>query len=89
MLSAIQFKNGLKKGEPSFVVLPICTDSSVTNALPRGIRRVLEDYQDVMPNKLPFGLPPRRSVDHVENRFSRVEKSMFFISKTMLQMVYL
>ncbi|KAK8646204.1 hypothetical protein V6N13_119998 [Hibiscus sabdariffa] len=64
MLSAIQFKKGVKKGEPSFVVLPVRTDGSATSVLPRGIRRVLEEYQDVMPDQLPYGLPPRRSVDH-------------------------
>ncbi|KAK8658467.1 hypothetical protein V6N13_036673 [Hibiscus sabdariffa] len=64
MLSAIQFKKGVKKGEPSFVVLPVRVDSSTTGVLPRGIRRVLEEYQDVMPDQLPYGLPPRRSVDH-------------------------
>ncbi|KAK8663978.1 hypothetical protein V6N13_083783 [Hibiscus sabdariffa] len=64
MLSAIQFKKGVKKGEPSFVVLPVRVDSSTAGVLPRGIRRVLEEYQDVMPDQLPYGLPPRRSVDH-------------------------
>ncbi|KAK8539057.1 hypothetical protein V6N13_135821 [Hibiscus sabdariffa] len=59
MLSAIQFKKGVKKVDPSFVVLPICK-----YILPRRIRRVLEDHQDVKPDQLPYGLPPRSSVDH-------------------------
>ncbi|GMI94553.1 hypothetical protein HRI_003124600 [Hibiscus trionum] len=53
MLSAIQFKKGIKKGKPSFLVLPVCKEDSPVRALPRGIQRVLEDYKDVMPDKLP------------------------------------
>ncbi|KAK8663328.1 hypothetical protein V6N13_083151 [Hibiscus sabdariffa] len=34
MFSTIQFKKGLRKCEPSFVVLPICTDSSVIGTKP-------------------------------------------------------
>ena len=32
--------------------------------VPKEIRDVLKDYQDIMPAKLPSKLPPRREVDH-------------------------
>ena len=32
--------------------------------VPKEIRGVLEEYQDIMPAKLPCKLPPRREVDH-------------------------
>ncbi|KAK8579198.1 hypothetical protein V6N12_069527 [Hibiscus sabdariffa] len=36
----------------------------VARSLPRAIERVLEEYDDVMLEQLPKGLPPRREVDH-------------------------
>ena len=32
--------------------------------MPKEIRGILEEYQDIMPTKLPSNLPPRREVDH-------------------------
>ena len=64
MLSTIQFKKGVKKGRPSFVVVPINSGESTSKLVPPVIHKVLEDYGDVMPDQLPRRLPPQREVDH-------------------------
>ena len=64
IISALQFKKGIKRGEPSYVAMPICKEGTGLELVPEGICKVLEEFTDVMPNQLPKVLPPRRSVDH-------------------------
>ncbi|KAE8690049.1 hypothetical protein F3Y22_tig00110929pilonHSYRG00045 [Hibiscus syriacus] len=64
ILSAIQFKRGVKKGEPSFLVFPISKEDDNLGMVPRNVQEVLRDFEDVMPGELPKELPPRRLVDH-------------------------
>ncbi|XP_039053116.1 uncharacterized protein LOC120195059 [Hibiscus syriacus] len=64
ILSAIQFKRGVKKGEPSFLVFPISKEDDNLGMVPRNVKEVLRDFEDVMPGELTKELPPRRLVDH-------------------------
>ncbi|KAI4331788.1 hypothetical protein L6164_016743 [Bauhinia variegata] len=68
LLSAMQFKKGLKKDECYVATLRELTDEGNTTchkeSLPSCILEVLDEYRDVMPTKLPKKLPPRREVDH-------------------------
>lgn len=66
-LSAIQFKKGLKKGEPSLLCAIRAKESKGSleeGSYPEGVEEILWEFRDVMPEKLPKGLPPRRAVDH-------------------------
>ena len=40
-------------------------DAPTKEEIPDGVRKVLEEFKDVMPPELPKRLPPRREVDHV------------------------
>ena len=64
ILSALQFKKGVKRGEPSYVVMPMYKDETNLDLVPDGVKRVLQEFQNVMPKQLPKVLPPRRTVDH-------------------------
>lgn len=67
MLSAMQVNKGLKKNEDTFVVFPVDwedKESKLAEPVPTNIAKVLEEFQDVMPEELPKRLPPRRGVDH-------------------------
>ncbi|XP_039013228.1 uncharacterized protein LOC120142797 [Hibiscus syriacus] len=64
ILSAIQFKRGVKKGEPSFLVFPISKEDDNLGTVPKNVQEVLRDFEDVIPGELPKELPPRRLVDH-------------------------
>ncbi|XP_077242396.1 uncharacterized protein LOC143882895 [Tasmannia lanceolata] len=64
-LTALQLKKGLKKGEPTFVATLKMGEALVGEILiPPSIKDVIEEFKDVMPEKLPKKLPPRRAVDH-------------------------
>ena len=64
LLSALQFKKGVKKQGPTYVAVPTVFEESVEEIVPLEITRVLKMYGDVMPNKLPKALPPKRGIDH-------------------------
>jgi len=64
MLSALEVSKGFKKQEPTFLAtLKVEEEPKIVQA-PKVIHRVLEEFKDVMPAKLPKRLPPRREVDH-------------------------
>ncbi|KAL5775964.1 hypothetical protein ACOSP7_013524 [Xanthoceras sorbifolium] len=64
-LSALQVKKGLKKGEVTYLAAVKHDEGGVpTEELPKEIKKVLEEYKDIMPAELPKKLPPRREVDH-------------------------
>ncbi|XP_039017075.1 uncharacterized protein LOC120147894 [Hibiscus syriacus] len=73
ILSAIQFKKGVKKGKPSFLVFPISKEDANPGTLPKNVQEVLRDFEDVMLDELPKELPPRRSVDHEIELIPRVK----------------
>ncbi|KAJ7971608.1 Gag-asp_proteas domain-containing protein [Quillaja saponaria] len=64
-ISALQFKKGVKRQEPTFVAVPLVTeDQGDGEPVPPTIQGVLKEYERVMPDKLPQTLPPRRGIDH-------------------------
>ncbi|KAL8159561.1 hypothetical protein V2J09_001098 [Rumex salicifolius] len=63
-LSAMQLIKGVKKGEPTFLVVMSSSESGNQEAIPPEIESVLKENEDVMPPELPKILPPRREVDH-------------------------
>ncbi|XP_074282705.1 uncharacterized protein LOC141607243 [Silene latifolia] len=64
LLSAMQLKRGLQKGEPTYLcTVSMKEDTYVVSVEPQ-VKEVLEDNKDVMPDQLPMTLPPRRLVDH-------------------------
>ncbi|GJY53362.1 putative retrotransposon gag domain, aspartic peptidase domain protein, partial [Tanacetum coccineum] len=65
-LSAMQFKKGFNKSEPCYLaVTRLETDEGSSKVeVPKVIKRVLDEFKDVMPKELPKKLPPRREVDH-------------------------
>lgn len=64
-LSAMQFKKGVTRGDPSYLAALLEDKPDVPNKdLPPQIREVLEEFKDVMPDSLPKQLPPRREIDH-------------------------
>ncbi|WCJ29454.1 Transposon Tf2-6 polyprotein [Euphorbia peplus] len=63
-ISALQFKKGLKKGEPSYVIVPSEANSKGCSDVPKLLEEVMREFQDVIPESLPKNLPPKRDVDH-------------------------
>ncbi|KAK9090981.1 hypothetical protein Sjap_024158 [Stephania japonica] len=63
-LSAIQVKDGLRKGEPTFLAALVETKARTTSKIPDVVVEMLEDFGDVMPAELPKQLPPKREIDH-------------------------
>ncbi|GJZ53762.1 putative nucleotidyltransferase, ribonuclease H [Tanacetum coccineum] len=61
-LSAMQFKKGFNKNKPCYLaVTRLETDEGSSKVeVPKVIERVLDEFKDVMPKKL----PPKREVDH-------------------------
>ena len=41
IISALQFKKGVKRGEPSYVVIPMFKKGNNSNPVPNGEKRVL------------------------------------------------
>ncbi|XP_039069596.1 uncharacterized protein LOC120216163 [Hibiscus syriacus] len=64
ILSAIQFKKGVKKGEPSFLVFPVSKEDINSGIVPMNVQELLNDFKDVIPDELPKEFFSRRSVDH-------------------------
>ncbi|XP_057754711.1 uncharacterized protein LOC130974013 [Arachis stenosperma] len=64
ILSAMQLKKGIKKGEITYLALLQEESTSEREDVPPKIKEVLEENKDVMPPELPKQLPPRRKVDH-------------------------
>ncbi|KAL6319624.1 hypothetical protein AAG906_020701 [Vitis piasezkii] len=64
MLSAIQLKKGLKRGQETYVAALIEIKEGQTMEVPDSVVRILKEFSDVMPAELPKELPPRRPIDH-------------------------
>lgn len=66
MLSALQLTRGLKQGEPTYLATMVesTKDQGEQVGLPREIETVLKENEDIMPDKLPRKLLPKREVDH-------------------------
>lgn len=64
MLSAVQVKDGIRKGETTYLAALIEIKPNQKVEVPDPVVELLEEFTDVMPPELPKTLPPRRSVDH-------------------------
>lgn len=65
MLSALQVKRGLQKGEPTFLVTLAAIESSLAESpIPKAIQEVLKEFEAVMSAELARTLPPHRPIDH-------------------------
>ncbi|RVW96773.1 Retrovirus-related Pol polyprotein from transposon 17.6 [Vitis vinifera] len=64
MLSAIQLKKGLKKGQETYVVPLIEIKEGQSMEVPDSVVKILKEFKDVMPAELLKELPPRRPIDH-------------------------
>ncbi|KAL0415947.1 UNVERIFIED_CONTAM: Transposon Tf2-12 polyprotein [Sesamum latifolium] len=64
-LSAMQFEKGCKRSEPSYLcTLRFDEKEKALGAIPGVIKKLLKEFEDVMPDELPRKLPPNRAVDH-------------------------
>lgn len=64
-LSALQAKKGRKRRETTYLVeLAGQEIEESSGTLPKSVKQVLADFEDVMPDELHNKLPPRREVDH-------------------------
>ncbi|XP_074271455.1 uncharacterized protein LOC141595390 [Silene latifolia] len=64
LLSAMQLKRVLQKGEPTYLCTVSMKENTSAESVEPRVQEVLEDNKDVMPDQLPMSLPPRRLVDH-------------------------
>jgi hypothetical protein len=73
LLSSMQFSRAIQIGEETFLCLLrhpkdhpdyTASDPETVAAYDAAVQQLLEEFKDVLPEKLPAGLPPRRVVDH-------------------------
>ena len=64
MLSTIQLKKGLKKGQETYVAALIEIKEEQSVEVPNSMVKILKEFRDVMPAEPPKELPPRRPIDH-------------------------
>lgn len=64
ILSALQVKRGLAKGEDTYLAVAKLEMEDDTSKTPEEVAQVIADFSEVMPNELPKNLPPRRLIDH-------------------------
>ncbi|RVW46812.1 hypothetical protein CK203_075677 [Vitis vinifera] len=64
MLSAIQLKKGLKKGQETYVAALIEIKERQSVDVLDLVVKILKEFRDVMPAELPKELPPQRPIDH-------------------------
>ena len=65
MLSAMQLEKGLKKNKVTYLeALKEDPIDSMGDLMPMEVKKVLDEFKDVMPPELPKKLPPRREEDH-------------------------
>ena len=64
LISALQFKWGMKRQELSFMVVLTRDKDGEEEDISPIIQDVLKSFEDVMLDQLPRKLPPRREMDH-------------------------
>ncbi|WMV38266.1 hypothetical protein MTR67_031651 [Solanum verrucosum] len=64
MLSAIVVDKGLGKGETIFLVALVMIKPDVKVEVPDCVAKVLKQFLDLMPPKVPMKMPSRRDIDH-------------------------
>ncbi|KAL0305166.1 UNVERIFIED_CONTAM: Retrovirus-related Pol polyprotein from transposon [Sesamum calycinum] len=61
----MQFEKGRKRNEPSYLcTLRFEEIEQASGPIPGVIKKLLTEFEDVMPDELPRKLPPKRAVDH-------------------------
>ncbi|KAL0293482.1 UNVERIFIED_CONTAM: Transposon Tf2-12 polyprotein [Sesamum radiatum] len=61
----IKFEKGCKRSEPSYLcTLRFDEIEEASGPIPGVIKKLLKEFEDVMPDELPRKLPPKRAVDH-------------------------
>ncbi|KAL0352240.1 UNVERIFIED_CONTAM: hypothetical protein Scaly_1612700 [Sesamum calycinum] len=64
-LSAMQFEKEHKRNKPSYLcTLRFEEIEQASGPIPGIIKKLLKEFEDVMPDELPRKLPPKRAVDH-------------------------
>ncbi|KAL0445910.1 UNVERIFIED_CONTAM: Retrovirus-related Pol polyprotein from transposon [Sesamum latifolium] len=59
------FEKGCKRSEPSYLcTLYFDEIEKASGPIPGVIKKLLKEFEDVMPDELPRKLPPKRAVDH-------------------------
>ena len=64
MLSVIQLKKGLKRGQETYVAVLIEIKEGQSMEVLDSVVKILKEFRDVMPVELPKKLPPRQPIDH-------------------------
>lgn len=64
MLSIIQLKKGLKRGQDTYVATLIKIKERQSVEVPNSMVKILKEVRDVMSTKLPNELPHWRPIDH-------------------------
>ena len=73
MILTIQLKRGLAQEEPTFIAIPLMEEVTTEDTISSEIKEVLNSYADIMPERLPQTLPPRRGIDHEIEFLPRVK----------------
>nr|XP_016472666.1 PREDICTED: uncharacterized protein LOC107794665 [Nicotiana tabacum] len=64
-ISALQLKKGVKRNEPTFLATLCIEDIERSSGpIPKPVKEILLEFEDVMPQDMPKRLPPRCTVDH-------------------------
>ncbi|KAL0411643.1 UNVERIFIED_CONTAM: hypothetical protein Slati_3754000 [Sesamum latifolium] len=64
-LSAMQFEKGCKRSKPSYLcTLHFDEIEKASGPIPGVIKKLLKEFENVMPDELPRKLPSKREVDH-------------------------
>ncbi|KAL0340045.1 UNVERIFIED_CONTAM: hypothetical protein Sradi_4521300 [Sesamum radiatum] len=61
----MQFEKGRKQNEPSYLCTLLFEEiEQASGPIPGVIKKLLKEFEDVMPDELPRKLSPNRAVDH-------------------------
>ncbi|KAL0387745.1 UNVERIFIED_CONTAM: hypothetical protein Sradi_2656300 [Sesamum radiatum] len=64
LMSAMQVKAGLKRGDQTYLAALIEIKPDVVQEVPDEVAELLQEFKDVFPPELPKKLPPQRAIDH-------------------------
>ncbi|XP_047335399.1 uncharacterized protein LOC124938921 [Impatiens glandulifera] len=64
LLSTMQLKKGLRRGEHTYVATLVEMKPDVYSDVPSRVAYLMGRFEDIMPPKLPKVLPPKRNIDH-------------------------
>ena len=73
ILSVIQLKKGLKRGQETYVAALIKIKEGQSVEVLDLVVKIFKEFRDVMPAELPKELPPRRPIDHKIELLSRTK----------------